>query len=680
MTLGTLFTSLISVADGLGWVARTLTGVCLQLDGLIYSLVSYSFKLFLLMCQLNFNSLQTIIQPLLDRAQAVIIVFIVFKLGIELVNALVKPEEIEKKGGKLIKELFIIGVMLIMYPWVFTVLNEISMLIVGVPDTYEFTVLSSIGVTNEKDAGLISRFVFGKETEVKDIGDFIALETLGMFVRDTSGDGSNISHDELDDTIKDGDGYNFKKLVNILDKVDRKVDYTWGISALMGGYIIYSIVSAAIEIGIRAFKLIVLQILAPVAIISRLNDKKGNIFDNFVSTYIQVYVSAFVRIATMLVMTSFISKFILNIGDFFDSSVGETTGMTRILLTLIIIFSGYKFAKESAKFIDGILKTKMADSKGGFGDFVGKALGFGTGALVGAGVGIASGISEGAGFGGTAWNTIRGAAQGGYNGMKGKDVSDKVKKISSNNEKIRGRSQEYARRGFDNIVLGGMGTAIGLDKIQDAKVRKYDDASKAMDAYDAAVKDAMVRSQEKATDASIAEAGFTDPGHWLATVKSIKFGNDKDAYASQAIEQHAGYASARSTYERIKQDKTASQDDIDRAYSAMMTARQTAKEESELMWETNYAKHASSTDAAVVDARESLVDAMDKAGIEMGTTDSDGLPTGDRQGLVKNKYANGAYSSFHTKATKANITKNKNEFTTQKSYARTHGASKEKKK
>ena len=52
--------------------------ILLFFDGIIYDLVAKIYELFTLVSQLNFNYLGAIISPLIDRIEAVIMVFIMF--------------------------------------------------------------------------------------------------------------------------------------------------------------------------------------------------------------------------------------------------------------------------------------------------------------------------------------------------------------------------------------------------------------------------------------------------------------------------------------------------------------------------------------------------------------------------------------------------------------------------
>ena len=77
-------TSLISF--GVYWIFKPLFSLLLYIDGVAYSLVAYSYKVFMLMAQLNFNVVYAWVAPLIDRIKAIIMVLIMFKLGYSLIQ------------------------------------------------------------------------------------------------------------------------------------------------------------------------------------------------------------------------------------------------------------------------------------------------------------------------------------------------------------------------------------------------------------------------------------------------------------------------------------------------------------------------------------------------------------------------------------------------------------------
>ena len=126
------------------WFMEVLIKMLLFFDGVAYTLVAYSFKLFQLMCTLNFNSLYSIVTPILSRIEALVMVFVVYKLGISLINFMLKPEDASKKGKEILINILITAVLLISYNTIFGIFNELSMLMIGVPENYSFTYLGQI--------------------------------------------------------------------------------------------------------------------------------------------------------------------------------------------------------------------------------------------------------------------------------------------------------------------------------------------------------------------------------------------------------------------------------------------------------------------------------------------------------------------------------------------------------
>lgn len=555
MFLSSFFTTLFS------WKVDIFYSALLFIDGIIYDLVAKIYRLFMLVCQLNFNSLEAIIAPLVDRLKAVIMVFIMFKAGIALIKLMINPKDAPSKGTEMIKNIFIVGAMLICYNLVFSILNEVSMLIVGVPDGYSFTTLARIAdITDTEDEGLINRFVFGENSDVNDIGDFVAFETLSMFIRDAN---DETTSETLHKAIADGDSYDFHKLGNLDVEIDKTVKYTPFISGIMGIYIMYCIGSVAIEVAVRMFKLIVLQLIAPVAIISKIDDK-SEVFNNFIKAYTSTYLSAFFRILTVLIMNVFISEFIVNIREFFGGALAEAEGgLTKIFLTLIIIVAGYTFIKALPEFLKQITGKDFGAKDKGFGNIVGTTLGIGAGAAVGFASGFASG-----GLGTGLANMGAGAISGGVNGFKGNSISDKVKNLSGGFKKDVARADDWGRRGMSNVIGGAVAGAVGTKGRQDREMYRYDQATSALKAYEAAQIEEI--KEYKMSDENVKDAA--ELSNYSGGYGSVKFGDNKDAYAEKMLEFDNSYNDAKAALENAQ--RSGDETKISQAQIDLATARQ----------------------------------------------------------------------------------------------------------
>ena len=186
MTLITFISSLLNLGGIASWTQHPIMSLFLTIDGLVYTLVSYAFKLFMLMCQINFDSLYGIIANLLDNLQALIMVLVVFKLATELITYLLDPDKAMTGGKQLVINIAITAAFLILYNFVFGLMNEISILIIGNDTNYSFPILSRIAnFSGGNDEGIIMRFMFGTgANSVEDVGDYLAVSTVTIFVHD----------------------------------------------------------------------------------------------------------------------------------------------------------------------------------------------------------------------------------------------------------------------------------------------------------------------------------------------------------------------------------------------------------------------------------------------------------------------------------------------------------------
>ena len=494
MTLITFISSLLNLGGIASWTQHPIMSLFLTIDGLVYTLVSYAFKLFMLMCQINFDSLYGIIANLLDNLQALIMVLVVFKLATELITYLLDPDKAMTGGKQLVINIAITAAFLILYNFVFGLMNEISILIIGNDTNYSFPILSRIAnFSGGNDEGIIMRFMFGTgANSVEDVGDYLAVSTVTIFVHDLDETAGNAT--VLKELCNKG-VCNFHKLPNLVSKLDKTVEYQWGISSLVGLFLIYSIARNAIEIGVRMFKLLILQMLAPLAIISIIKDGiKGKVFSNYISVYLSTWAQAFVRMLTMLLVTVFVCKFYLSIGDFFGSNLTpDIPTVTRLLLTVIIVVAAYMFAGQIPSFIDSVLGTNMAGNGGGmagFGHFVGGLAGM-TGGAIG---GLAAGVTAGAGIAGTFGNMVSGGFRGYGAGSRANNVAEFFANNSQNAANNRARARNITRAGGGlRYGFHGVENALGITANRQARLDIEQDRLTALQQYEEAINNNMGR-------------------------------------------------------------------------------------------------------------------------------------------------------------------------------------------
>ena len=532
MSLGNIGLYILAKAS---WIVRPFYSLSLLLDGIVYTVVAYAYKIFLIMSQIKFSELFRIMEPLINRVKALIMVLVMFKLGKSLIEYMIDPAKAtsDKTGGAaLVKNLGITAALLILYPFLFGVMNDISMLIIGGNvDNYEY-LGKLVEASGGNDEGLLARFVWGStiDTDEVDMGEWLAHKTLTLFVYDS--DGGTVVEDTLKTNVPEGSTWNFMNVHNVVDSIGVGVEYTLPfVSSIMGLYLIYSLVKIAIEIGVRMFKMIILQILAPLAIVTIIDKgPSSSTFKTFYQTYISVFLEAIMRIGIVYIITTFIAAFFQNIEAIFsDVSMLNNGFLTKGLVCIIVLVAGYRVIGILPKFIDQALGTKMAGSAGGggFGKFAAGLVG----GAIGLGTGLAAGVAGGAGFLGTAGNMLSGAVGGYQAGGKGKDVADFFKNQAANTQASRERAARIARQGGGLAYAGSrIENALGIPQAQAARAQRQSDTATALE---------NMMTQRTNVLANL-DDGF------------IKYGSSADDYASRKMESNTDVQSARLQYERTK--------------------------------------------------------------------------------------------------------------------------------
>lgn len=440
----------------------------LVVDGIIYSVLAYAYKLFEIMARLNFMSIKTWFDPILENIKQLTIVVVMFAIGYALINYLINPDKINngKIGGMaLIKNIAIAGVLFIAVEVFFPLMNETTFLLIGAPEGYTYSsVLEQFGVSNDGGPGLIANVIYGKSSneEQEDFGKILSLRTLNTFLH------SKYGASVLDKVYKEAyEGKDFNlmgitagfKDIEVFEEDGTKtgsIEYKYPVlSSIVGLFIIYILVTISIELGIRALKLIILEILAPIAIVTIIKDGwDAKVWKNWLSVYWKTYADVFLRVASMYMVVGLISKVFNNVSDLLSSSV-KSGSFTTYIVMIIIVIAGFKLAKELPKFIDSILGSKLTENnKNGFGNFlkgIGTGLAATTGAAVGGIGGVAAGIAASKANGlsapAAAWNAVKGGVSGTVAGSKGKKISDHIANINKNKEGLRTSAETMKDRG-----------------------------------------------------------------------------------------------------------------------------------------------------------------------------------------------------------------------------------------
>lgn len=351
-----------------------------------YSLLNWSYSIFVLIATMNTNTLSNYISGLVDRINAVIIVIVVYNFATTIISYMSKPEKAKERGVTFLKNIFVTAALLISYNLIFGLFNEVSIIVLGNKTDYDFPILSQImDVDTNNDQGLISRFVFGSK-DSEDLGSKISCGISESYVSELgehdsqmecTGDYSFLASasSAYDTAFCEMTSCDSEEVQNSLFAGKRRMysvaPYGF-LGIIIAGFMAYFVLKACVDLGVRMFKLMLLQIAAPLPIVSILTDgfeNENSRFRKYISAYFATYVEVFIRLFVMFVVSAFIINFLDIIGSFVpavDNSTNED--ITRLAIKGILCVSAFFFLNYAPAFIDGALGTNMASSMGAIGD------------------------------------------------------------------------------------------------------------------------------------------------------------------------------------------------------------------------------------------------------------------------------------------------------------------------
>lgn len=540
---------LVSILDAR--IVNIIWFLFLLLDAIAYSVVAYVYDIFQIIAQLNFSVISSWAQPLINRVEALIMVLILFKLGMSFIQYMITPEKFNEKGtggSALLINVVICAVLLVSYQFIFNVLNEFSMLIIGYPDGYEFTVLKQIAdVESENggdEAGLLGRFIFGKNADMKDFSSQLAGLTLFSFLKDTKGNMAQSTLGEILTDAKNGDT-NFFKITNLDEYIYTDndatvcVEYTYPLlSTAVGLYLAYTLIVLTIEVSVRIFKLIILQVTAPIAIVTTIDGgTKSKTFQSFYKTYISVYTGLFIRVLVVYLVSALVNMFAQNL-DSLNIGVSSSSLIGKFVL-IIIIVSLFTFAKKIPSFIDKALNLNSSSDGEGAAGF--KGLMKSMGAAVGLGVGALGGMAAGAAAGGVG-GAVSGLFGGGFRGLTGGYRANNVSDFFKNQRSGMATSRDNALRarangGFFRNAAAGIGAATGYTALKDANLNRQitDEENR----WKAAQKDYDDNADEKQYQKDLEALSSTESNYVDTYGNKIKYGTDANEFANKVADSSA---------------------------------------------------------------------------------------------------------------------------------------------
>lgn len=458
-------------------VTDGVRGILFLLDMGVYWLILVFYKLIVSLANVDLYSNNPAISALLNRIYVIIGIFMLFKLAFAILQYIVDPNAFsdQSKGfTSLIKRVLIALVLLVSIPFIFSKIYE-----------YQGKILNSNVIPNlilgTNENGTDDLEVAAVDLQFMVFGPFFSLNTSTDELKacrpgdDGSYSLSNIigstdmalkkgcleaftTEMDKDDAVKtsgvtidkffkvEGNDKtrNFNSLGSLvtwsLSNGEYAINYVPFISTICGGYLAFLLLSFCIDIAARAIKLMFLQILSPIAIISSIDPTSSSQNDKLKDwgmECLRTYVSLFLRLAVIYVVVQMVkvitSKLFAGIDSlYYEGFRDKADPGLNIWVYIFLIFGAFSVAKKIPELLEKSFGIKMSGEMSmnplkNFKENLGASiLGVGAAAVgagaVNAGVGLASGSglrhSVGSAIGGTA-STLRRGMTGVAHGERG---------------------------------------------------------------------------------------------------------------------------------------------------------------------------------------------------------------------------------------------------------------------
>ena len=258
-------------------VLGNVKGVLVYIDSIIFGLIEDAYNLIYLF---GSNSLieDTVIKDVIHNLYFVICIFAFFKLAMLLVNAIINPDKLSDKeqgAGKVVINILVMFVLLIAVPIIFTESREITSFI--------------LGGTDGKNGNYINKLILGTDINGENPGSTMKKAAISAlifpesdFVDGTSpsdlctGKCADAVNDYYAGMAEDTADVPWSVLSHYMDVKSKNSDgdevyvyhYTVLLTAAVGIFITYVLFSFVIDIAIRAVKMAILEMLAPLFIVS----------------------------------------------------------------------------------------------------------------------------------------------------------------------------------------------------------------------------------------------------------------------------------------------------------------------------------------------------------------------------------------------------------------------------
>ena len=512
-------------------VAETFWKIIISLVGSIFKLVNSAYRIFLALAEADiFENAEFDI--ITKNMYEILSIVMLFALAYGILVKIVDPENSKSgvDGKKILQKLVMAIVLLALIPSIFSFMFGLQEAILesNVLNSI-FTGSSNVGAQNIQNAG-----------NVMAVNSFKPFFTpnVNSDVNPEDARGSITNHTEYGITLGNNGSYGCKKDQCTLADVDTfaektgdfgfyqafaaninegEVDFQWLIALVIGGFLVYAMISFCFDMALRVCKLAFFEIIAPIAIFCNVIPKMEDVFKKWLSNTTKTFISVFTRIIVMNFGVYLISIIVKNVDLGLDN---PGNWFLNLIAKCFLILGIVMFMRQAPKLLSDLFGFGDGDMKLGIRDKLKSSGAFAAGAAIGAGT---------TGF-------VRNTVHGVQNVRNAKGFKDKSKAIL----KLGGSAVAGTASGFTKGAWYAKGAGSGKDMKNAASQAANKTVENRMkrEAYKAAhpgFMGATLGHLEDAGDSALKWAGFNNiEALQKANAEMSKVSSKKKAMADAA--------------------------------------------------------------------------------------------------------------------------------------------------
>ena len=367
-------------------VAETFWKIIISLVGSIFKLVNSAYRIFLALAEADiFENAEFDI--ITKNMYEILSIVMLFALAYGILVKIVDPENSKSgvDGKKILQKLVMAIVLLALIPSIFSFMFGLQKAILESKVLNSiFTGSSNVGAENIKNAGNVMEVNSFKPFFTPNVNNDTNPEDARSIIK---------NHTEYGVTLNNQESYGCKYEECTLAEVDSfaektgdfgfyqafalnihegEVDFQWLIALIVGGFLVYAMISFCFDMALRVCKLAFFEIIAPIAIFCNVIPKMEDVFKKWLSNTTKTFISVFTRIIVMNFGVYLISIIVKNVDLGLDDA---GNWFLNLIAKCFLILGIVMFMRQAPKLLsdlfgfgDGDMKLGIKDKlkEGGF--------------------------------------------------------------------------------------------------------------------------------------------------------------------------------------------------------------------------------------------------------------------------------------------------------------------------